>query len=187
VADGRVRVAEAELDRLIEEAVRRRVAEGLPFDVRERNPALAEALEPTVASVRDLLTAGHAPASSPDVVDPDRFPPCVRALVERARSGEDLPPSSRFALVGFLVALGLDGEAVASLTGLDPEATATQAEFLGERDGVQYPPPSCATMQAYGDCVNRDERCERISHPLSYYGSAVAGEGADAADTASEG
>jgi DNA primase large subunit len=29
-------------------------------------------------------------------------------------------------------------------------------------------------MQAQGDCVNKDERCERIDHPLSYYDDAVA-------------
>jgi DNA primase large subunit len=177
VRDGRVRVERAELDRLVEEAIHRRVADGLPFDVRERNPELAEALEPTVASVRQLLTAGHAPTTGPDVVEPALFPPCVRALVERAQAGEELPPESRFALTAFLVALDLDGETIASTTGLDPESTATQVAFLEDREGGQYPSPSCATMQAYGDCVNRDERCDRISHPLSYYVAAVeAGE-----------
>jgi DNA primase large subunit len=176
---GRVRVRQSELDRLVEEAVHRRVAEGLPFDVRERNPDLAEALEPAVASVRGLLSAGHAPASGPDVVEESLFPPCVTALLARARDGEDLPPESRFALTSFLVALDLDGEAIASLAGLDAEATTTQVEFLRDRKGTQYPSPSCATMQAYGDCVNRDDRCERITHPLSYYGDAVESSGID--------
>ncbi|WP_380681153.1 DNA primase [Salinigranum sp. GCM10025319] len=176
---GRVRVRQSELDRLVEEAVHRRVAEGLPFDVRERNPELAEALEPAVASVRGLLSAGHAPASGPDVVEESLFPPCVTALLARARDDEDLPPESRFALTSFLVALDLDGEAIASLAGLDEETTTTQVEFLRDREGTQYPSPSCATMQAYGDCVNRDERCERITHPLSYYGDAVESSGAE--------
>jgi DNA primase large subunit len=182
---GRVRVRQSELDRLVEEAVYRRVADGLPFDVRERNPALAEALEPTVASVRTLLSAGHAPASGPDVLDPSKFPPCVTALVARARDGEELPPESRFTLTSFLVALGLDAETVASTAGLEPETTETQVEFLRDREGSQYPSPSCATMQAYGDCVNRDELCERITHPLSYYGRAV--ESATVGEASSDG
>jgi DNA primase large subunit len=173
VSRGKVRVRRSELDRLVEEAVYGRVADGLPFDVRDRNPALAAALEPAVASVRQLLSAGHAPASGPDVVEPTAFPPCVTALLARARDGEELPPESRFSLTSFLVALGLDAEAIASTTGLDPETTETQVEFLRDREGSQYPSPSCATMQAYGDCVNRDELCERITHPLSYYGRAV--------------
>jgi DNA primase large subunit len=177
VRDGDVRVEQPELDRLVEEAVRRRVAEGLPFDVRERNPELATALEPTLASVRQLLTAGHAPTAGVDVVEPSLFPPCVKALLERSRDGETLSPESRFSLTAFLVALGLDGGTIASVAGLDEEATTAQVEFLRDREGVQYPSPSCATMQAYGDCVNRDERCERITHPLSYYRAAVEASG----------
>lgn len=183
VTDGRVRVERAELDRLVEEAVHRRVAEGLPFDVRERNPDLADALEPTVASVRQLLTAGHAPTSGISVVEPSLFPPCVTALLQRSRSGETLSPESRFSLTAFLVAIGLDGETIASVSGLDEETTTAQAEFLRDREGVQYPSPSCATMQAYGDCVNRDERCDRITHPLGYYKAAV--ESANAASPSS--
>jgi DNA primase large subunit len=191
VVDGHVRVRESELDRLVERAVHERVADGLPFDVRERNPELAAALEPAVASVRQLLTAGHAPTAGPGVVDPSQFPPCVTALVDRARGGEELPAESRFALTSFLVALDCDAETVASLTGLDPETTATQVEFLRDREGTQYPPPSCATMQAYGDCVNRDERCDRIAHPLAYYGDAVesndVGSGAESTDGPTDG
>ena len=184
VRDGRVRTRTGELDRLLEEAIHRRVADGLPFDVRERNPALASALEPTVASVKQLLTAGHAPTRTPDVVDPTVFPPCMKALVGRAQGGEDLPPESRFAHTAFLVALDLDAETIASMTGLDAEQTATQVEFLRDREGGQYPSPSCATMQAYGDCVNRDEWCDRISHPLSYYVTAVEAGDAGGADDA---
>ena len=190
VREGKVRVERAELDRLVEEAVHRRVAEGLPFDVRERNPDLAAGLEPALSSVRQLLTAGHAPTSGVSVVEPSLFPPCVKALLERSRGGETLPPESRFSLTAFLVAIGLDGDTIASVTGLDEETTTAQAEFLRDREGVQYPSPSCATMQAYGDCVNRDERCERITHPLSYYKDAVevhAGAGVEAVGVADAG
>jgi len=38
---------------------------------------------------------------------------------------------------------------------------------------VTFAPPSCATMKAYGDCVDMDDRCERIRHPLAYYESAL--------------
>jgi DNA primase large subunit len=103
----------------------------------------------------------------------------VTALLDRARNDEELPPESRFALTAFLVALDLDGETIASIAGLDAETTTAQVEYLRDREGTQYPSPSCATMQAYGDCVNRDERCERITHPLSYYGDAVESAGTE--------
>lgn len=36
-------------------------------------------------------------------------------------------------------------------------------------DGAVYPPPSCAAMDECGLCVNKDDLCERIDHPLDYY------------------
>jgi DNA primase large subunit len=38
-------------------------------------------------------------------------------------------------------------------------------------------------MQTFGDCVNPDERCETIDHPLRYYASAVADADEVGADT----
>jgi DNA primase large subunit len=72
----------------------------------------------------------------------------------------------------------MDRGDVTTLLDVSPESEAgarieTRVEYLTERDGTQYPPPSCATMKEYGTCVDPDERCETISHPLSYYTGAV--------------
>jgi DNA primase large subunit len=67
---------------------------------------------------------------------------------------------------------------IAALYGstVEEEAVRYQAERLrGESPPTEYAPPSCATMQAQGDCVNMDERCETVAHPLAYYESALAG------------
>jgi DNA primase large subunit len=80
---------------------------------------------------------------------------------------------STFAYVSFLAAIGLDGgEIVDRLSGhtdVDAELASYRVDHLVERDGAAYLPPSCATMQAWGDCVNRDALCSRIAHPLEYY------------------
>jgi len=196
VAAGEVRVEREELYRLLSEAVRRRVAEGLPFDVRASpgGDAIADALEPAVGDLRELL-ADRTAAGSADVVAPDLFPPCVTALVARARDGESLPDPSAFTLVGFLLAAGLSEEELLAFldagdgdgdSGPDPEPLRARIAYLRDREGTQYPPPSCVTLQAYGDCVNMDERCETIAHPLDYYASAVedAGEVTDWRDRA---
>jgi DNA primase large subunit len=174
LADGTVPVAREELHRLLEEAVRRRVAAGLPVPVEgEAGEALAAALDEEVAAVRRLLD-DHAPRPDVDVVEPAQFPPCIRALVERTRAGEDLPSRSTFALVAFLADLGADEETVVSLTGLDAESVEFPVGVLADDGRAQYPAPSCATMDAQGDCVNVDERCETVAHPLAYYRDAVA-------------
>jgi len=104
----------------------------------------------------------------------------MRTLVRRARDGDDLTTTAEFSLTSFLVALGMDAGEVTTLLDLDGDAAdriGTRVEYLTERDGTQYPPPSCATMQAYGDCVDPDERCDTIAHPLSYYTDAVRAAG----------
>ncbi|MFB6122117.1 MAG: DNA primase [Haloferacaceae archaeon] len=175
LAAGRVRVERDDLYRLLEAAVDRRVAEGLPFDVHASasGEALADALAEEVATLRDLLSERDAPpARDVDVVAPAQFPPCIRALVERAREG-DLPTHSAFSLTAFLTAVGMDADGIAAFCDLDAETVEYRVAVLEDGDDVQYPPPSCETMDAYGDCVNQDERCGTISHPLAYYATAL--------------
>ena len=209
VADGEVRIPAEGLLRLLETAVERRVAASLPFEVRgtDGGDAIAEALSDAVSELRSLLddheTAG---TGGVDTVVPALFPPCMRALVRRARGDESLPAHAEFSLVSYLVALGMDADDVLTLLGADEsgksdkkdesdegdeksevaERLRTRVEYLTERDGTQYPPPSCATMKTYGTCVDPDERCETISHPLSYYTAALreAGDVRDWRETA---
>ena len=173
LADGRVPVERAELFELLEERVRERVASGLPIPVGgEAGETLADALSEEVARLRTLL-ADRAPRVGTDRVEPAAFPPCVGDLLSRARAGEDLPSRSLFALVAFLLDLGMDEAAVAETTGLDEATVEFPATVLADGGDAQYPMPSCATMDAQGDCVNRDDRCERVAHPLAYYREAL--------------
>ncbi|WP_049937535.1 DNA primase [Haloplanus natans] len=178
LADGAVPIAGDELRRLLREAVRRRVADGLPFEVRGSagGDAIAEALSEDVAALRDRLAERER---LPDVeaVIPAQFPPCMRALLDRE---EDLAPHAAFAATAFLVSLGLDADAIAERwPALDDGSLSYRTTVLADANGSQYPAPSCATMQAFGDCVNPDERCETIDHPLRYYAAAVADVDAD--------
>ncbi|WP_101295150.1 DNA primase large subunit PriL [Halegenticoccus soli] len=178
VAAGAVRIEREELYRLLEEAVRRRVAEGLPFEVRGSagGDRLAEALEPEIESLRELL-ADRGRTWRIDTVAPELFPPCMKHLLERARREAELEAHSAFALTAFLTGIGMDTDEIVELyrdSPLDEEAIRYQTEYLRDETGSQYASPSCATMQAYGDCVNRDDRCETISHPMTYYEAALA-------------
>lgn len=167
LGDGRVTVTRRELYELLREAVRVRVADGLPLSVPE--PIVA-ALN---VEVRELKRALE-PVERTDDVDgfqPTAFPPCIEALVERAQAGE-LETTGRFALLSFLASTGVDFERAATLVGDASEELRYQYERLAG-DGAQFAPPSCATMQANGDCYNPDARCEEISHPLAYYKRAL--------------
>ena len=171
--DGHLPVSRTELYTLLREAVRRRVAEGLPLSVPD---GIADALEPEVAGLREAVADLDADlAGAPDVVVPELFPPCVTALLERANGGEELPEEARFALVAFLSGLDLDVEELLELYGADDletgESLRYQFERLADERGPAFPIPSCATMVDRGLCVNPDEVCEEISHPVAYYGT----------------
>jgi len=185
LAAGAVPIETEELHRLLREAVRRRVADGLPFDVRgsAAGDELAAALDEDVRALRDRL-AERERLPDIDTVAPAQFPPCMQALLD-GEADETLPPHAAFAATAFLVSLGLDADAIAERwPALDDGHLEHRATVLADRSGSQYPAPSCATMQTFGDCVNPDALCETIDHPLRYYASAVADS--DAADESAE-
>jgi DNA primase large subunit len=165
--DGTVPVTSDELETLLREAVRERVADGLPLNVPD---PIADALSEEVGRLRTAVADADPPRSFAEF-EVEALPPCVDALIDRARDGEDLPDNSRFALVGFLAAFEeLDAHDITAVCGFDdPERVRYQLDRLRDDRGVAFAPPSCATMQAYGDCVNKDDLCAEIVHPLSYY------------------
>jgi len=169
LADGTVPVSRAELDAVLEQAVRRRVVEGLPLAVPD---PIVDALAASIQTVEREL-ADYSPRRDIDSVVPGLFPPCMVALLDRVREGEDLPERSAFVLTSFLTSIGLSPEDASDLAGLAGDELDPFPEA--------YPPPNCETMAEQGDCVNKDVRCESVPTPLAYYEDALddAGEVGD--------
>jgi DNA primase large subunit len=172
--DGEVPLEEGELDVLLEAAVRARVTEGLPLSVPE---PIAEELSGPVEYLEELL-ADLDFTRDIDTVVPELFPPCMRALLDRVQKGEHLEHHSRFAIASFLTSIGMSTDDIVDLFQVNPgfgeEATRYQVNHIrGQTSPTEYSPPSCATMQSYGDCVNMDDRCETIAHPMAYYEDAL--------------
>lgn len=169
LSDGTVPVARPELYTLLREAVRRRVADGLPLSVPE---PLAASLEDDLESVRRMVSDVEPPMGFETIV-PGLFPPCMRALLTRARGTESLPEHSRFSLLAFLTAAGLNDDEVVELCAFEGEmakSVRSQVRRIWDEDeGGVVTPPSCAVMVEYGDCVDKDDVCETIDHPLAYY------------------
>ncbi|WP_440766638.1 DNA primase regulatory subunit PriL [Natronorubrum sp. DTA7] len=170
LADGEVPVSEAELLVLLQEAIRSRIEDGLPFDVPE---VIATALEDEEAEIREVL-ADLELTREIDTVVPDLFPPCMKALLDQIQKGEHLPHHSRFAITAFLANIGMSTDEIVDLyrvnSSFGEEMTRYQTDHIrGDSSPTEYSAPSCATMQSYGDCVNKDDLCERIPHPMAYY------------------
>lgn len=171
LADGTVPVGRPELYTLLREAVGRRVREGLPLSVPGE---IEEPLSTEIESIRRSI-ADLDPPTAFETVTPGLFPPCMRALLSEARDGDGLgamADHSRFSLVSFLLGVGLEGEEVLELCRVSEgvrDAVVSQIDRLADDGGTVATPPSCVVMDEYGDCVDKDEICETIRHPLSYY------------------
>jgi DNA primase large subunit len=165
---GTVPVTRPELYTLLREAVAGQIAEGLPLSVPE---SIADPLSTELSSIRRAI-ADLDPPLAFEAVAPELFPPCMRALLSRIRDGETLPDHSRFSLVSFLLATGLDAEEIIALCSLSDgvaDAVRVQVDRLRDDETTVAAPPSCTVMEEYGDCVDKDDTCQAIRHPLSYY------------------
>lgn len=174
LADGEVSIESGELRTLLEEAIAKRVERGLPLAVPE---AIAEPLTSRVETIEETLAELDLTREI-DTVVPERFPPCMKALLDSIRKGEHLPHHSRFAITAFLTSIGMSTDEIVELymvnSSFGEEMTRYQTDHIrGETGPTEYSPPSCATMQSYGDCVNKDDRCETILHPMAYYEEAL--------------
>lgn len=165
--EGWVSLSESEFPRLFEAGVRTRISRDLPLAVPEE---IAERLKGPVEEIQSAVGAIRLPEEF-SIIDPAAFPPCMVALIEQTEAGETLSPSSRYALASFLTSLDLAPEELNRVIEepIAEELTQMANAVGGDEGPTQFPPGSCETMVAYGDCVNKDELCARIEHPLEYY------------------
>ncbi len=209
VRGGTVVVRPARAARLLEEAIRRALAEPIPLTedtvafVRDREAELFGAL---ATRLPNPTARAGAPAGG---LLPGRFPPCIRKMQRTLQAGENLSHAGRFALAAFLHRAGADPETIVDAyrgaPDFDESITRYQVEHITQHAGGSgYTPPECETLRSHGLCVRegdpsaaeprdrgRDPVCfePRLHHPLQYYqirGGAVMDrpeEGADRSPT----
>jgi len=171
VADGEVRIEREELFSLLGTAIRRRIADGLPFEGLTEGEGIVKPLQSDLGELRRLLSERTA-VGRIDFVNRALFPPCIENLLQKAEDGIELEAFESFTLMAFLTGIGMEPDEIVDFCGessLDPEGIRYQTEYLTDDRGTQYPPPSCETLSAYGICHNEDDHWKTASHPLAYY------------------
>lgn len=165
LGNGVVPVSRGELETLIQEAIRLRVADGLPLNVPE---TIADGLSSDVQRIQASLADVSIP-SDIDVLEPAAFPNCVGALYERAKDGENLDELEQFVLVSFLCMIGASEEDIKRICSAVPtEELHYQIEHLhGSTRSTAYPPPSCETLASYGVCDG--DVCRDTGHSVATY------------------
>lgn len=168
VGEGYVYVGPIEMDELVREAIRVLISSQLPLDVPDRICGL---LLPYTEKISEIYQTHLLEQFG--VVEEDCFPPCIQALIAALTEGKNIPHTGRFALTAFLHNIGMESSEIIELycraPDFDIQKTQYQVEHISGRGGTEYTAPSCAAMRTNSLCVRKDEICEKVSHPLSYY------------------
>ena len=170
---GSVLVPKNKLTRMIEQILTDKISSELPLEV---NDEIIDRFAKEIQEIRQVLDQRRKDQQKESMgrMSFVRFPPCMKALLEMTREGQNVPHSGRFALVAFLHTLGMDSEEIlqtfSTAPDFDERKSRYQVEHItGEISGTEYTPPECSTMKSYGICFNPDALCAKIRHPLSYY------------------
>jgi DNA primase large subunit len=174
---GQVNLRTNEFLRMLQEAIHARIRKDLPLDVP---PAVCESVRRYSKELEAELEAWRKQFGEDELEtgirmkDPSSFPPCIKAILSNLREGVNVPHTARFAVTSFLLNVGLTVDEIIELykssPDFDEERTRYQVVHIsGEMGSTKYTAPSCSTMRTYGNCVDSDDVCEKIGHPLSYY------------------
>lgn len=173
LTEGQVRITQHELFVLLREAVRQRVEADLPLNVPDQ---IAQALPSVTQEIRSLVADIDLPGTI-GTNNPDLYPPCIKALLTAVDESAPIEPHSQFTLVTFLASTGMHSDEIVERLSHNPSINKAhlsyQLSHLRETPTSQpeTPPPSCESMVAYDNCINKDSLCETIAHPLNYYDS----------------
>ncbi|MCK5631833.1 DNA primase large subunit PriL, partial [Candidatus Bathyarchaeota archaeon] len=171
--DGRISLTKSELCRLLQEEVQRYIEAKLNSEIPELPPAVTVIIEQL--KTRFSRKTGDTQMVYPHEMEPNAFPPCIKSLQISLLKGHHLSHIGRFTLTTFFVNVGMAADDVVnlfrSLSDFNERLTVYQVEHIaGEKgSGTKYTPPTCSTLQTHRVCVDRDEGCRRIKHPLAYY------------------
>ncbi|MEM3719101.1 MAG: DNA primase large subunit PriL [Candidatus Bathyarchaeia archaeon] len=172
--NGKVYLTKNETARLLSEEVRRHIEKRLEVKGLQLPQKMLETAEKlrrlTVGKISETEMEGM-----PKTVIREAFPPCINALYKAAASGRHISHIGRFTLTAFLINIGMPTENVIDLfktsSDFNERLTRYQVEHIaGERGSrTRYTSPRCETLKTHGVCVDPDQLCRRISHPINYY------------------
>jgi DNA primase large subunit len=175
LSKGNIYLTRTETARLLSEEIRRHVEKRLEAkELPKFPPAITEAAEKLKKLSAEKIDQTEI-EGFPKTIVQEAFPPCVNALYQAFSSGRHLSHIGRFTLTTFLVNIGMPSDNVIELfksfSDFNERMTRYQVEHIaGERGSrTRYTPPMCDTLKTHGICINPDETCQRIRHPLGYY------------------
>jgi DNA primase large subunit len=175
LSKGNVYLTRNETARLLSEEVRRHVEKRLETKDKPKLPQRILEIAETIKKLTAEKIGETEMGGFPKTIEQKAFPPCVQALYRSFTSGRHLSHIGRFTLTSFLINIGMPPETVIDLfksfSDFNERMTKYQVEHIAGDKGsrTRYIPPKCDTLKTHGVCVNPDDLCKRIRHPLGYY------------------
>ncbi len=175
LSNGNVYLGTDETSRLLKEEVQRYIEKKL--EIKEL-PTFSLTILEIAERIKKLSSeiVGKAEFEGfPQTIVQTAFPPCIKSLYEAISSGRHLSHVGRFTLTSFLINIGMPPENVIELfksfSDYSERMTRYQVEHIAGEKGsrTRYIPAKCDTLQTHRVCINPDEICQKIRHPLSYY------------------
>jgi len=171
---GYVLLPREDFARLLEEEVQARVLER----TADLTITLPKELEVHIQPLRSMVETRaryFATEEMPRSVMAAAMPPCMKNLLSLLQSSKHISHMGRFAMTTFLLNVGTTEEGLLqifkSFTDFDEKIARYQVEHIAGKRGsrTKYTAPNCSTLRTHGLCVNPDDLCATILHPLSYY------------------
>lgn len=175
LAGGNVYLTKNETARLLSEEVRRHIETRLEVKGPPKFPQIVMDVAERIRKLSVEKVGKEEMEGFPKIIVQEAFPPCVKTLYQSFSSGRHLSHIGRFTLTSFLINIGMPSEKAIELfrgfSDYSERMTRYQVEHIaGERGSrTKYIPPKCETLRTHGVCMNSDELCQRVRHPLGYY------------------
>ncbi len=173
--DGLIQLNRGRYLRLMQEAIKIRVEDGL---AGKGGPIKGNPMEGTLNAIKVKLDARKKRYEAKDLgkITVTRLPPCIRQILGMSQAGENLPHHARFSLVTFLHSIGMSRENIFKSFARTPDFKEDIVQYqvdhiTGASSATEYSVPSCETMKSGGICFNPDQLCEKewMTHPMTYY------------------
>ena len=170
LSKGKLFLTQQEFARFLSEAVKLKVFQSLPVDVK-KTPEFFKKISSEIFNEisskqkQILVEALHGK------VEAENFPPCFSELYSRLNSGQQLNHLGNFALATFLIAISMPRDKILEAYKKAPNYDERTSTYHIDRmsKGKKYTPASCNTMRSYGLCIQNGALCFGIKNPLMYY------------------
>lgn len=156
ISSGFVDINKSELERLIEEAVKKHtenipLVKSPPDSIKKAGKKLLEELPKKEITIN---------------VKPGDHPPCIMKLLESAKKHQNLNHSARWYLGTYLTAINMGEEEMLNIYSSMPDYSEKTTRYqLAHIKKKGYNVPSCATVMSYGLCC---AVC-RIGNPIKWH------------------